>query len=301
MVTKSYIAKVTDGHLLLQLKDLGDLDPNAVIHALVIGSTAADTTAPTVAVSLAPWQQSTAIAQPIYFAVDFSEPVTGFTADSVTVGGTATQATLAKTVTGIGANYVVAVSGFTASGTVTLNVPAGKATDLSGNQNQAAPSAATVTYSKPTSVLQYAFGAADSPLANGYTRVTRQTAYNGSSQKYGWASGTVVDWDRKGNGAALVRGFSFTGDGTFQADVANGTYRVDLILGDLGQYGHDQVGIFLQGETTARETVTTSRGQVLSKRYDSVTVSDGHLKVRLKDQGGDDPNAVLQAIDIALM
>jgi len=125
--------------------------------------------------------------------------------------------------------------------------------------------------------------------------------YDGSAQHFGWLAGaTVVGWDR-GIGPALARDFNFTTDGTFQVDVANGTYRVDLLMGDLGQYEHDQVDIFLQDDTEASDTADTLAGELLSLTFDAVEVTDGHLKIRLKDTGGTDPNAVLQAVDIALL
>ena len=62
----------------------------------------------------------------------FSEPVTGFTASSVTLRASTAPGTLSATVTAVGTagtTYDVAVSGMTGSGTVTASIAAGAVTD----------------------------------------------------------------------------------------------------------------------------------------------------------------------------
>jgi hypothetical protein len=103
-----------------------------------------DNVAPTVTVSPAPTQATTTSASPILFSVVFSEPVIGFSAASVTIGGTAGATT--ATVSGSGSTYTVTVSGMTQQGTVTLSVPAGVVTDDAGNLNVASPTAAVVNF-----------------------------------------------------------------------------------------------------------------------------------------------------------
>ena len=64
----------------------------------------------------------------------FSEPVSGFAAADVTIGGTA-GGTKTVTISGGPSTYAVAVSGMTTGGTVIATIPAGGATDAAGNAN----------------------------------------------------------------------------------------------------------------------------------------------------------------------
>ena len=53
-----------------------------------------------------------------------------------------------------------------------------------------------------------------------------------------------------------------------------------LTIGDLGNYSHDQMGVFFEGVQS--DTVTTAAGQILTKTY-TVAVADGQLDPRLID------------------
>jgi len=139
---------------------------------------------------------------------------------------------------------------------------------------------------------KYDFGTSDSPVESGYARVSEATTYSVASS-FGWANGTVFSRDR-GVGSNLERDFNGTEDGTFAVDVSNGTYAVMLMLGDMA-YAHDRMGVFLEG--TQRDTVDTLAGQVLTRIY-SVTVTDGQLTLRLRDLGGNDANAVINALEV---
>ncbi len=97
-----------------------------------------DTTAPTVTINQALGQLDPTNNPPINFTVVFSEAVTGFSSTGVTLGGTALPTT--AVVTGSGTTYNVAVSGMTATGTVTASVAVGAAQDLAGNLNLASTS-----------------------------------------------------------------------------------------------------------------------------------------------------------------
>ena len=87
-----------------------------------------DGTAPTVTVARASGQTEPTTGLPVRFAVTFSEPVFGFDASDVVVGGTAPGARTVI-VTGSGSSYVVTVDGPTDTGTVTLSVKAGATVD----------------------------------------------------------------------------------------------------------------------------------------------------------------------------
>lgn len=87
-----------------------------------------DPTVPTVTIEQALDQVDPTNVDPINFTVTFSSPVTGFTSDDVVIEGTA-GGNLTATVTGSGADYNVAVSGMTTSGTVMASIVGGAAVD----------------------------------------------------------------------------------------------------------------------------------------------------------------------------
>ena len=53
----------------------------------------------------------------------------------------------------------------------------------------------------------------------------------------------------------------------------------------------------LRAEGTQVDTVSTAAGQIVTKSY-TVTVSAGQLDLSLQDQGGSDPNVVIEALDV---
>ncbi len=109
-----------------------------------------DRTAPTVTINQAVGQPDPTNASPINFTATFSEQVTGFATGDVTVAGTS-GGTKTGTVTGGPTTYLVAVTGMTVSGTVTATIPAGRATDLAGNNNTASTSTDnSVTWNRAT-------------------------------------------------------------------------------------------------------------------------------------------------------
>ena len=99
-----------------------------------------DTSSPTVTINQATVQRDPSNASVINFTAVFNEDVIGFGHDpsDVTIGGTAgpTEAT----VTGSDATYNVAISGMANDGTVTVSIPGGAASDLSGNPSGASTS-----------------------------------------------------------------------------------------------------------------------------------------------------------------
>ena len=74
----------------------------------------------------------------VVFDVVFSKPVTGFSANGVTVGGTA--GAFVVSVAGNGANYTVSVSGISNTGTVTASVNPSAAVDANNNFSAASTS-----------------------------------------------------------------------------------------------------------------------------------------------------------------
>ncbi|MDX1927306.1 MAG: hypothetical protein SFV81_12365 [Pirellulaceae bacterium] len=138
---------------------------------------------------------------------------------------------------------------------------------------------------------KFDFGTASSPLESGYTRVTHGTLFTPATG-YGWSAGSISSYDRA-TGTALTRDFNYMPDGTFSVNVPNGRYEVKAILGDLGAYAHDQVGVYVEG--IQRDTVSTSARQIVNRTYQT-DVADQQLTFRLRDLGGSDRNAVIEAL-----
>ena len=152
---------------------------------------------------------------------------------------------------------------------------------------------AAATTPTPTFAAHFEFGTSVSPVQSGYTLVNNTTTYS-TALGYGWSSGVIGGRDRA-SGSALADHLDYTTNGTYTVNAPNGTYQVTLMLGDIGPYLHDDMGIFLQGVQV--DNVSTAAGQVVSRIY-TVTVTNGQLVLGLKDLGGVDPNVCIEAMDI---
>lgn len=115
------------------VKDTGGMAVPTATQTFIV-----DTNAPTSTITLASGQSATTTTSPIVYDVSFSEPVVGFnSAAAVLLTGSAPgslQATVAAS-DDTGENYTVTVSGMNGSGTVTMQVASGAATDAAGNPN----------------------------------------------------------------------------------------------------------------------------------------------------------------------
>ncbi len=156
-------AAVSGGPAIYQVSVSGMTGDGTVIATIAAGvatdpagnpnaaSTSSDSTVtfdgapPTVAINQAAGQADPTNGSPILFTVVFNEPVTGFAAGDVTLGGSAGATTAA--VSGSGTTYTVSVSGMASDGTVTVSIAAGVAADAAGNSSLASTSTDnTVTY-----------------------------------------------------------------------------------------------------------------------------------------------------------
>ena len=115
-----------------------------------LASTSTDNTVTwglTVTINQASGQADPTGTSPINFTAVFSQSVTGFNANDVTISGTA-GGTKSVTVTGSGTTYTVAVTGMTTAGTVIATIAAGAATAGGGLDSLASTSTDnTVTWS----------------------------------------------------------------------------------------------------------------------------------------------------------
>jgi hypothetical protein len=105
---------------------------------------------PTVTINQSTGQVDPSSASSITFTVQFSEPVTGFTAADILFTGSTATGTLVAVVSGTGPLYTVTVTGMTGSGTVVVSIPASAATDSDANASAASTSTDnTVNWIKP--------------------------------------------------------------------------------------------------------------------------------------------------------
>ena len=124
------ITPTADGPVTVDIDADGGSDAAGNGNSAAQYSGTADLTAPTTTISSA---AAGPVSGVFSIAVDFSEPVSGFTTASLIVGnGTASN------VAGTGAAYTVDITP-TAGGQVTVDIPAGATTDEAGNLNLAAP------------------------------------------------------------------------------------------------------------------------------------------------------------------
>lgn len=303
IAVRTYRVSVSDGQLTLRLADLGGADANAVINGLEVRFLGYDITGPRV-VSVHPGD--VVIGSFDRVTLTFDEPIHAgtFTLDDVSFTGP--DGVIAATAVNrlSDAQYEVVFERQFAAGQYTLNVgPAIE--DLAGNlmdQDQDGVGGEgledqfTATFVLEPFLMAFDFGTATSTVADGFIGVTPATVYSAETG-HGWVSGTVLGVDRT-TGTDLTRDLNFTQLATFAADVPIGTYGVTLTLGDTGAFGHDQMGIFLEGVQV--DSVSTSPRQVVTRTY-TVDVSDGQFTLLLDDLGGTDRNVVINGLELALL
>jgi hypothetical protein len=105
-----------------------------------------DKTPPTVTIAPAPGQSATTNTLPIRLVATFSEPVTGFGAGALTLGGTVAPGSVV--VSGTGTTYTITLDGVPQSGTITVGTAVGAATDAAGNPTTP-PAPLNLTYDRP--------------------------------------------------------------------------------------------------------------------------------------------------------
>jgi fibronectin type 3 domain-containing protein len=144
----------------------------------------------------------------------------------------------------------------------------------------------------PRALPRFDFGTPTSPVAEGYVQVTPATAY-AAWRSFGWLSGTLSSRDR-GAGSDPERDFVFTKSAEFAVDVLDGVYDVSITMGD-STGSHDLMAITLEGALV--DTVSTHVPLFTTRTY-RVRVTGGQLNLALADQGGTDPNVVINALEI---
>src|SRR4051794_39869164 len=124
-----------------------------------------DTAKPEVTIDQAASQSDPTNAQPVHFTAVFSEHISGFTGDDVTLSGSAGHGSASATVTQLSGNrYNVAVAGLSSDGTISADIAAAGVSDDASNSNNASSSTDnTVSYdtAKPSVTIDQAAGQSD--------------------------------------------------------------------------------------------------------------------------------------------
>ena len=177
------------------------------------------------------------------------------------------------------------------SAAIGVGIDTGVATDIDG---EARPGLGGVDVgADELAPRAFDFGTPASPIATGFTQVTHATTFT-PERGFGWNYGTIASRDRGAGNDDRRRDFCFTHTGTFAVTVPNGRYRATLTMGDASA-GHGQMAVFLENVKVA--TVSTA-GNEFKELTSETAVTDGELTVWLNDEGGSDPNAVINALVI---
>lgn len=126
----------------------------------------------------------------------------------------------------------------------------------------------------------------------GFASINEASVY--SAGVPGWSAGTISSVDRA-DSSPLWRDLNFSPDGTFKLDIPSGSYDLTLHMGD-PDFAHDTMGVIINGSQV--DTVSTAAHEMKVLTYPGI-VSTGSITIRLQDQGGGDPYAVISALVIA--
>ncbi len=196
--------------------------------------------------------------------VDFSKSVTGFTASDVSV----TNGSVSS-VSGTGMSYTLVVANtITAqnSGTLSISVPAGGATDAAGNTNSATSSALTYTIDKVGPTVALTSGSASSVSSTFSVTATLGkassnfalgdiTVSGGTASNFASTSSTIYTFDVTPNAQA-------TSPGTINVSVAAGTLT-DSALGNTNTVSNTLTRTSTEITQNWNTTLTSSDGSIL--------------------------------------
>jgi hypothetical protein len=240
---------------------------------------------PTVTINQAVGQADPTSGPAVVFDVRFSESVTGFDASDVSLDGTTAGGTLAVAVAGSLDTYTVTVTGMTTRGLVVASVPAGGATDATGNPNPVSTSTDNTVEFVTSGTLGFTRAVYDTSEEHEAVTitVTRSGPTDGAvSVRYDTGDDTAragTDYETTSGTLSWAEGEG--GDKTFTIPVLNdgfneGRERIHLTL-------TDPVGSPGLGQTTAAVAIAPSDGQGPGTYFDQ----DGdRVTIRLAGKTG---------------
>jgi len=138
----------------------------------------------------------------------------------------------------------------------------------------------------------YDFGTPSSPVFNGYRRLTERTTRG----YVRWSNNSGLNSaDRGSANNELNRDFVYSSAAkTLIHQVANGNYRVTVNLFDANSR-HDNMQVKAEGQVKLSNQ-TWGAGSGNKTLEFEVNVTDGNLNLEFSDQGGNDPNWVLNRL-----
>ncbi|MCL4207257.1 MAG: PD40 domain-containing protein, partial [Pirellulaceae bacterium] len=142
-------------------------------------------------------------------------------------------------------------------------------------------------------ILRYDFNYRNSDTAAGFVGVGDANKHD-ATLGYGWAA-TALGFDRT-IGAPLLRDGHWGTDNTFLVDVPDGTYVVNVTLGD-ASFARNFINVELEGTAPASLSGLSSKAGQFVHASGQVTVVDGQLNVRVRSIGGD-PYFTINALEI---
>ncbi|KQO13804.1 rhamnogalacturonan lyase family protein [Paenibacillus sp. Leaf72] len=151
-----------------------------------------------------------------------------------------------------------------------------KATNVHG-ESEASAVVESAVYVPPTTLpegdtIRFDFGSGE--LADGYVRVTAETAYT-SALKYGFTDISNIGSGNRGTADPLRSDFVTPNNGVFNVDLPNGDYTISLIAGDATEASE----IAIKAETIQKVQLTSkAAGQYLEMDFQLALV-DGQLNL----------------------
>jgi serine protease len=141
---------------------------------------------------------------------------------------------------------------------------------------------------------RFDFGPSGASIEAGYVEVTESTLYS-ASLGFGWSDASLASRDR-GAPDDLRRDFVFSNaNHTFSVDLANGEYEITVMVGDQS-YTHDEIDVYAENIQVV-DDLTAVAGAFQQATF-WVNVTDGLLNLRFLDDGGADPNWVVNALTL---
>jgi hypothetical protein len=138
---------------------------------------------------------------------------------------------------------------------------------------------------------RFDFGTSSSPVDLAFTQVGATNAYD-PVLGYGWT--TAASTFNRGIANPLLRDGHWGTNNTFNVNVPNGTYLVNVSLGD-ASFARNNISVWGEG-ILQHSGLATAAGQFIHRSF-SVLVDDEQLNVQIASTGGD-PYFTINALEV---
>jgi fibronectin type 3 domain-containing protein len=144
--------------------------------------------------------------------------------------------------------------------------------------------------------LRLEFDAGTAAPAFGYLSVRGSDTYT-PARGYGWLT-AAPEFERSGPTPLLRAGHYGSAPNTFRMDLAPGTYRVSVTVGD-ANYPHDDINItVVAGSGVGLAGLSNAPGQFVQRSFLATTDASGQLALQFSDGGGYDPYWVVNSLEV---